>query len=138
MRLKILSNFSKENCVVSHLFDLLRDLHRAVAEEPPSFESNTESQFEETFVSPATKKSDMPSTLNVQNQVKQACRKLTIFTYDMQRILNANKGFDSEMYAECELCLDQLRQYLNQLEMYKRIEMEHKQGKFLREEIKSK
>ncbi|XP_065371588.1 uncharacterized protein LOC135963593 [Calliphora vicina] len=126
----------KETSIVHYIFDLLRDLHRAVAEKPPSYETNEDSQYVETFA-PSDTKSTMSSTLNVQNQVKQACRKLTIFICDMQRLLAANKGFDLKMDAECEYYLGNLRQYLNQLEMYKLIEMEHKRGQFLKEKVKA-
>ena len=56
----------------------------------------------------------------------------------MQSIINANKIYDLNLYSECEYYLNSLRQYANQFEMYKRIEMEHKRGQFLREEVKGK
>ncbi|XP_037826563.1 probable serine/threonine-protein kinase cdc7 [Lucilia sericata] len=132
-----LSNNNNDNSTVRHLFELLRDLHCALAETPPSSEANENSQYVETFAPADAKKSAMPSTLNVQNQVKQACRKLSIFICDMQRLLGANKMFDLQMHAECEFYLSTLRQYLNQLELYKSIEMEHKRGQFLKDKIKA-
>lgn len=80
----------------------------------------------------------MPTTLNVQNQVKQACRKLTIFTCEMQRIVSGNQMYDAEMHAECEFYLNQLQQSLHQLETFKCIAMEHRQGKFLSEDVNGK
>lgn len=131
--------FSKENSVLYHLFELLRDLHCAVGETPPTFESNSDSQFVETFAPfSLNKMSTLPSTLNIQNQVKQACRKLTIFICEMQRILSNNKMFDRDLLAECEYYLNNLQQYLNQLEIFKRIEMEHKREQFLRDDVKGK
>ncbi|KNC23519.1 hypothetical protein FF38_00792 [Lucilia cuprina] len=127
-----------ENSTVRHLFELLRDLHCALAEVPPSSEANENSQYVETFAPADAKKSAMPTTLNVQNQVKQACRKLSIFICDMQRLLDNNKTFDLQMHAECEFYLNTLRQYLNQLELFKTIEMEHKRGQFLKEKIKGR
>lgn len=130
------SPFKKSD--VQHLFDLLRDLHRALAEVPPDFESCSDSQYEDTFTPLHSGKCLMSMTLNVQNQVKQACRKLAIFICEMQRIINSNKIYDRNMSAECDYYLNSLRQYANQFEMYKRIEMEHKRGQFLREEVKGK
>ncbi|TMW50184.1 hypothetical protein DOY81_004743 [Sarcophaga bullata] len=121
---------------VQRLFDLLRDLHRALAEVPPNFEFCSDSQYEDTFSPLPSAKCLMSMTLNVQNQVKQACRKLTIFICEMHSIINANKIYDLNLYTECEYYLNSLRQYTNQFEMYKRIEMEHKRGQFLREEVK--
>ncbi|KAM7362002.1 bag of marbles [Cochliomyia hominivorax] len=127
---------NRKDNTVYYLFELLRDLHRALAEKPPSFDTNSLSQFEETFAPGSIETSTMLSTLNIQNQIKQASRKLMIFICEMQHLLNVNKMFEPQMHSECEFNLNYLHQYMNQLEMYKRIEMEHKRGQFLREEVK--
>lgn len=83
-------------------------------------------------------RSSMPCTMNVQYQVKQAARKCTIFLCDLQRIMNDNKLFDRELYAECEKSLNNFRRLLNQFEIFKRVELEHKRGQFVTQEGKGK
>uniref|UniRef100_A0A1A9ZDG7 Uncharacterized protein n=1 Tax=Glossina pallidipes TaxID=7398 RepID=A0A1A9ZDG7_GLOPL len=93
----------KEPNQVLRLFRLLRDLHAAIGEIPPSPVACADSEYVDTFArSPHI---EMPVTMNVQHQVKYACHKLYSFISDMQRKLIENKIFDYRSYNESDFLI---------------------------------
>ncbi|XP_073819360.1 bag of marbles [Musca autumnalis] len=126
----------KEPNPVLRLFSLFRDLHIALGEQPPHAESSlaNESVYVPTFA--PLPKIVLPCTMSVQCQVKHATTQVATFLYGMKRLMTANIMYDQNLNAECELHVIKLRQMLAQFEMYKFIELKHKRGQFLNENIR--
>lgn len=128
--------FRKETNAVLRLFALLRELHQAVSEDilavQPIFVDDVPT------ADGSMAKPKMASTMNVQYQVKQASRKITMFICNMQRILNNNKVYDQDLYTECEHYLKELQKLSSQFEQYKSIELEHKRGRFISKDLQGK
>ncbi|XP_037893715.1 uncharacterized protein LOC119640009 [Glossina fuscipes] len=123
----------KEPNQVLRLFRLLRGLHAAIGEIPPSPVACADSEYVDTFARPPP--IEMPITMSVQHQVKYACRKLYGFISDTHCKLIENKVFDYPSYNENEHHLNYLRRLYEQLGKYKGIELQHNRGHFNGEDI---
>lgn len=118
------------------LFGLFRKMHYYLNDVLPSSAALNRKEITiSNLEANAQARGTMPCTMNVQYQVKYAARKCTNFVCDMQRLLSVNKIYSIELYLECEKSLNILRNILTQFESFKRIDMEHKRGQFITEEV---
>ncbi|CAD6991742.1 unnamed protein product [Ceratitis capitata] len=131
-----LSIDNKEHNPVLRLFGLFRKMHYYLNDVLPSSAALNRKEITiSNLEANAQARGTMPCTMNVQYQVKYAARKCTNFVCDMQRLLSVNKIYSIELYLECEKSLNILRNILTQFESFKRIDMEHKRGQFITEEV---
>lgn len=76
--------------------------------------------------------------MNVQYQVKHVSRKLASFFAALVQIVANNMMYEQNLSADFDLYLYRLHSLLAQFEMYKRLELDHKKGEFVTEDMQGK